>query len=87
MGSRALMASSMSRRGARGGWPRGDGEQHVETRSARWWRTVVESVGAGWARKPERGRLWWVAVRLCRETKGGRGGRVRDGAELVLKPE
>ena len=30
MGGRALMAGSMSRRGARDGWQGADGEQHVE---------------------------------------------------------
>ena len=30
MGGHALMANSMSRRGAQDGWPSTDGEQHVE---------------------------------------------------------
>lgn len=32
----SVMAGGMSRRGARLGWPGADGEQHVETWSARW---------------------------------------------------
>jgi len=45
MGGRAVLASGMSRRGARDGWPSADGEQHVEMRSARWMEAMVEAEG------------------------------------------
>ena len=46
MGRDALMASSMSKRGAQDGWPRADGEQHVETRRVAV--VVVSETGLSW---------------------------------------